>query len=359
MDFQREKPSKRKKKRNSEIIFVIFTTLIAITLCIFFLLFYVSQKNKNQQVMLEIENIQTETTENLYTQAQVDNLVENAKKEFLDKLKSMVENGEGMLTVLQHFYPDYVIASADGGYHFFPISETMIKNNFDLDKFTYPVYNEETQEWEGTASYMAGTEKAAKKGIDVSTFQGNIDWNKVKNSGIEFAIIRLGFRGYESGKIVLDNQYENNMIGSLNAGLDTGVYFFTEALNEQEAIEEAEFVIENLKEYKINMPVVIDVEESANKEKTRTKDLTAEQRTKNVIAFCERIKEAGYDVMIYGNLKSFMIMMNIEELENYDKWFAYYRYPFHFPYKIKMWQYTAYEKIDGIEGKTDVNLMFY
>ena len=235
----------------------------------------------------------------------------------------------------------------------------MEKNNFDLEKFTYPIYNEELKEWEGTATYMAGTEKEAKKGIDVSTFQGDIDWQKVKNSNIEFAIIRLGFRGYESGKIVLDNQFENNIVGSLEAGLDTGVYFFTEALTEQEAIEEADFVIENIKGYQINMPVVIDVEESANTQKTRTRDLTQEQRTKNVIAFCERIKEAGYDVMIYGNLKSFMIMMNIEELENYDKWFAYYRYPFHFPYKIKMWQYTAYEKIDGINGKTDVNLMFY
>ena len=176
---------------------------------------------------------------------------------------------------------------------------------------------------------------------------------------MEYAIIRLGYRGYESGKIVIDTKFEENIEGSLKAGLDTGVYFFTEALNEKEAIEEAEFVIENIKGYKINMPVVIDVEESANTEKTRTRDLTSEQRTRNVIAFCETIKKAGYDVMIYGNLKSFMIMMNFEELEEYDKWFAYYKYPFHFPYKIKMWQYTSSEKIDGIKGKVDVNLMFY
>lgn len=355
MDFKREKPIKRRKKK-SAIIFILFTTTIfALTLCLFLLFSYINQKNKAQQAMAEIENLEG----TLFTQNQVDNFVEKAKKEFLDKLKSMVENGEGMLSILQYFYPDYVIASSSGSYHFFPISDTLEKNNFDLEKFNYPVYNEESKEWEGTATYMAGTEQEAKKGIDVSTFQGDIDWKKAKNDGMDFAIIRLGFRGYESGKIVLDSKYEDNIEGSLKAGLDTGVYFFTEALNEQEAIEEAEFVIENLEGYKINMPVVIDVEESANTEKTRTRDLTKEQRTKNVIAFCEKIKEAGYDVMIYGNLKSFMIMMNIEELEEYDKWFAYYRYPFHFPYKIKMWQYTAYERIDGIDGKTDVNLMFY
>lgn len=358
MDFKIDKP-RRRRKRNSAITFILFTsTIFAFLICALLLFSYAGQRKKAQQAMAEVE-ILTEENSKMFTQSQVDSFVEKAKQEFLDKLKSMVENGEGMLTILQRFYPDYVIASSSGGYHFFPISDKLEKNNFDLEKFTYPVYNEENKEWEGTATYMEGTEKEAKKGVDVSTFQGDIDWKKVKKSGMEFAIIRLGFRGYESGKIVLDSKFEDNIEGSLKAGLDTGVYFFTEALNEKEAIEEADFVIENLKEYKINMPVVIDVEESANTEKTRTRDLTVDQRTKNVIAFCEHIKKAGYDVMIYGNLKSFMIMMNIEELEEYDKWFAYYRYPFHFPYKIKMWQYTAYERIDGIDGKADVNLMFY
>ena len=107
------------------------------------------------------------------------------------------------------------------------------------------------------------------------------------------------------------------------------------------------------------MPVVIDVEESSNPTKTRTKELTQEQRTKNVIAFCERIREAGYQPMIYGNLKSFMLMMDIEQLEAYDKWFAYYRYPFHFPYKIRFWQHTASGRVSGIPGDVDLNLMFY
>lgn len=354
MDYKR-----KKRKRKSFIIYPLFiTTLISITLCMIFFLYGLSQKNKIKEAMGKVAVLE-ETNSKLFSQSQVDILIEKAKQEILDKFKSMLENGESMLSILQTLYPDYVIASSNGKYYFFPILETNKKNNFDLSKFTYPTYNDEKKEWEGTATYMAKEEKEARKGIDVSTFQGEINWKKVKNSGIEYAIIRLGFRGYESGKIVLDSKFEENIEGSLNVGLDTGVYFFTEALNEKEAIEEAEFVIENLKEYKINMPVVIDVEESANTEKTRTRDLTAEQRTKNVIAFCETIKKSGYEVMIYGNLKSFMIMMNFEELEEYDKWFAYYRYPFHFPYKIKMWQYTASEKIDGIDGKTDVNLMFY
>ena len=358
MDYKINKPRRRKKKNRIINSILISSTIFTFFLCILILFFYAKQRNETLEVMNEVK-ILTEENEKMFSKTQVDEFVEKAKQEILDKLKSMIENGEGMLTILQKFYPNYVIASSQGNYYFFPISEKLEKNNFELEKFTYPVYDEENEEWSGTATYMQGTPEEAKKGIDVSTFQGDIDWKKVKKSGMDFAIIRLGFRGYESGKIVLDNKFEDNVKGSTEAGLDTGVYFFTEALTEQEAIEEADFVIENLKEYKINMPVVIDVEESANVDKTRTRDLTADQRTKNVIAFCERIKEAGYDVMIYGNLKSFMIMMNIDELEGYDKWFAYYRYPFHFPYKIKMWQYTAYEKIDGIQEKADVNLMFY
>lgn len=358
MDYKINKPRRRKKKNRIINSILTSSTIFTFFLCILLLFFYAKQRNETLEVMNEVK-ILTEENEKMFSKTQVDEFVEKAKQEILDKLKSMIENGEGMLTILQKFYPNYVIASSQGNYYFFPISEKLEKNNFELEKFTYPVYDEENEEWSGTATYMQGTPEEAKKGVDVSTFQGDIDWKKVKKSGMDFAIIRLGFRGYESGKIVLDNKFEDNIKGSTEAGLDTGVYFFTEALTEQEAIEEADFVIENLKEYKINMPVVIDVEESANVDKTRTRDLTADQRTKNVIAFCERIKEAGYDVMIYGNLKSFMIMMNIDELEGYDKWFAYYRYPFHFPYKIKMWQYTAYEKIDGIQEKADVNLMFY
>lgn len=357
----KKKRRRRKKKSNNQIgliILLAFSTVVTFSLCIFLLVSYNNQRNQTLAVMKEVNDLK-ETNESLYTKEDAEKFMEKGKEDLLKEVKTLVEEGSGMLTLLQHMYPDHVIASSEGKYHFFPISDKLKKNEFDLSKFTYPEENEITGKLEGTAEYQLDEKTKAKKGIDVSTFQGDIDWKKVKEDGMDFVFIRLGFRGYESGKIVLDSKYEDNIAGSIKAGLDTGVYFFTEALTEKEAIEEAEFVIENLKDHPITMPVVIDVEESANTEKTRTKDLTAEQRTKNVIAFCKRIKEAGYEPMIYGNLKSFMIMMDFEKLENYDKWFAYYRFPFHFPYKIKIWQYTSTEKVEGIEGNTDVNIMFY
>lgn len=363
MDVKREK-QRRKNKQIRIFIYciVILITLTSIGTSVFLLSSYQKEKSKTIEALAQLEEIkeadkQKETS--LFTQDQVEEEVNKGKQEILDTMQAMMENGDGPLSLLQYFYPDHVVVSGNGRYYFFPILDSLEKNNFILENFTYPVKNEESGEWEGEASYKKEDGTYARRGIDVSTFQGEIDWEKVKNDGIEYAIIRLGFRGYESGKIVLDSRYEENIEGCLAAGLDTGVYFFTEALTQEEAIEEADFVIENLRGYKINMPVVLDVEESAAPDKTRTKDLTAEQRTENVIAFCNRIMDAGYEVMIYGNLKSFMLMMDIESLEGYDKWFAYYRYPFHFPYKVKMWQYTSWEKVDGIKGGTDVNLMFY
>ena len=377
MDFNTNHNKQRRKKRQNR--FLIYAILLLITIIstgisVFSLFSYHQEKERAVIAMQQLEEIEKAATredeeenrENaprLYTEDEVKKEVEakvnKEKQEMLDTMQAMMENGDGTLSLLQYFYPDDVITSSDGRYYFFPILDSLEKNNFILENFSYPVENEETGKYEGVASYKKEDGTYARKGIDVSTFQGEIDWEKVKNDGIEYAIIRLGFRGYESGKIVLDSRFEENIEGSLAAGLDTGVYFFTESLTELEAIEEADFVIENLEGRKITMPVVIDVEESADTENTRTRNLTPEQRTKNVIAFCNRIKDAGYDVMIYGNLKSFMLMMNIEELEAYDKWFAYYRYPFHFPYKIKMWQYASWEKVDGIQGGTDVNLMFY
>lgn len=365
MDSQRI--IKRKKRRKAGIIFYgIITTVILLLLFISMILlfFYQAEKEKTIAAMKEIEELRVlaEKEEVRVIEKEIIKEVlvrEPGAEEILKQVRELAENGEGMLTLLQNLYPEEVIVSNDGRYHFFPIQEHLAKNGLKQEYFTYPIENEETGSYENEAVYETPDGMRARKGVDVSTFQKEIDWEKVKADGIEYAIIRLGFRGYESGKIVLDARYEENMKGASQVGLDTGVYFFTEALNEAEAVEEAEFVIENLRGYDIRMPVAIDVEKSADPEATRTKDLTAQQRTKNVIAFCERIRQEGYEVMIYGNLYSFMMMMDFEQLEEYDKWFAYYRYPFHFPYKIKMWQYASWEKVDGISGGADVNLMFY
>ncbi len=193
-------------------------------------------------------------------------------------------------------------------------------------------------------------------GIDVSHYQGEIDWEKVKASGIEFVFIRLGFRGYgQDGTLKLDTNFEKNIQGARAAGLDVGVYFFAQAVNEKEAIEEAEFVLENLLEYDLQMPVVYDPE-SILHEEARTDHVTGEQFTKNTKAFCETIEEAGYDAMIYCNMLWQADKLDLTELSEYPIWYAdYEEYP-QTPYHFEIWQYSNEGTVDGIQGNVDLNI---
>ena len=286
-----------------------------------------------------------------------DQAAQDMSDDYRNRIRDYMEGGDGTLTMLENLFDDMIVVPDTGKYLFFDIDNSLNKSVIDLSKLICPELNEETGEYEGDIKYDGDT--TLHFGVDVSKFQGDIDWEKVKNDNIEYAYIRLGYRGYESGKIVVDDKYEDNIQGCNDAGLDCGVYFFTEAKTKAEGREEADFVLENLGEYHIELPIVIDVEQSANVNKSRTKNLSSEDRTEAIIGFCERIKEAGYTPMIYGNLKSLMIMTDITRLEEYDKWFAYYHYPLRFPYKVKIWQYTSDGSVDGIKGETDINVMFY
>ena len=361
--IQRKKAKRRRKIQNI-ITMMMVISILAIASCCFYLWLQVQEeKNKAIEAMGQVSELEAELESGNYIiTAEAERLIEEAKKEteseYLADIRQMMENGDTTLTLLEKLYPEQIIVADSGRYHFFDINDNLEKATFDIEDLVYPVLNEETNKYEGDAKWAPNGQIASKKGIDVSKFQGKIDWQKVANDGVDFAYIRLGYRGYGSGKIVTDDTYEYNIENCNAAGLDTGVYFFTEAISEKEAIEEADYVLENIRDYQIDLPIVIDVEESASSD-SRTKDLTKEERTDIVIAFCNRIKEAGHEVMIYGNLKSMMIMMDMEKLEGYDKWFAYYKYPLRFPYKMRMWQYTANGEVDGIKSSVDMNIAFY
>lgn len=366
MDYLKAERKKRnKRKRMVRRITMVIMTLMILCLgcgCIILLLQYNQQKNQTIEAMNQVTALESELYSDHYmTVVEAENLIDeavsNAKNELLTNIRSRMEKGETTLTLLENLFPNQIVTAHAGAYHFFDINESLAMNEFGYEHFTYPVLNEETGKYEGDVTLDESTGVVTRKGIDVSRFQGKINWKKVANDGIDYAYIRLGYRGYGSGKIVIDDAYEYNIENANAAGLDTGVYFFTEAISEREAIEEAEYVLENLEGQSIDLPIVLDVEESASSD-SRTKDLTKEQRTDAVIAFCEHIKKAGHDVMIYGNTKSFLIMMDMERLEEYDKWFAYYKYPLRFPYKMKMWQYTSSGTVDGIEGGVDINISF-
>lgn len=197
----------------------------------------------------------------------------------------------------------------------------------------------------------------ARAGIDVSKWNGEIDWDKVKNAGIEFAIIRAGYRGSVSGSLVVDPYFETNMKGAAASGLPVGVYFFTQAVNEVEAVEEASAVMQLVRDYKLDYPIFIDTEGAGGN--GRADGLDVETRTLICEAFCRTIENAGYNAGVYGSRNWYNNKLHSDRLERYSIWLAEYRsVPLYQGY-YQMWQYTSKGKVDGISGNVDLNISYY
>jgi GH25 family lysozyme M1 (1,4-beta-N-acetylmuramidase) len=213
-----------------------------------------------------------------------------------------------------------------------------------------------------TLSYSSENDNiTSKMGVDVSHYQGDIDWEKVKAAGYEFAFIRIGFRGYgESGTLNPDKRYKENLTGALDAGLDVGVYFFSQAVSEEESVEEAEYVLALLEEADISidqlaLPVVFDPENILD-DTARTDDVTGEQFTKNAVAFCERIREAGAAPMIYCNMLWEAYKLDLGVLGDYPVWYADYEKLPQTPYAFAFWQYSESAHVDGIPEAVDTDI---
>lgn len=198
----------------------------------------------------------------------------------------------------------------------------------------------------------------ATLGIDVSSHQADIDFNKVKNDGIEFVFIRLGYRGYQSGIIHIDTKFKQNIENAKKAGLEVGIYFFSQAINEKEAIDEANFVIEHIKNIQLDLPIVYDLEKIDYDDNYRTKDLSNSQKSANALAFCGRLTHKGYNTMIYTNPDYAINDYNINDIMNYDIWLAQYNEQPTFDLMFKYWQFTDSGKVDGIDELVDLNLKF-
>ena len=264
-------------------------------------------------------------------------------------MKQHLEEGMSAVEAFRAVYTDELVLAADGRYHFVPIQENLKKHDYSVENLQIT----ETGEYQ----YLENGAVTSYKGIDVSRFQGWVDWKAAATDGVQFAFVRVGNRGYGSGELVEDTSFKQNMKAANAAGIKTGVYFFSQAVTVEEGIEEANFVLERIAPYQVDCPVVIDVEMVAGDE-GRADALSKEERTQIVKAFCETVANAGYKPMIYLNLEVAAIRVNMEELEAYDKWLAYYNPDFYFPYEYKVWQYTENGTVAGLREKVDMNICF-
>jgi len=203
--------------------------------------------------------------------------------------------------------------------------------------------------------------KAETVGVDVSTYNENIDWNRVREQGIGFAVIRTGGRGWTSGSIYGDVRFERYLRDAMEAGLQVGVYFYSTALNEQESAAEATAVLESLQGRALDLPVYYDIELSGEYPKGRADRLSTGERTKNALAFCRVIESAGYRAGIYAGQYFYLDSINYQPLSRYEIWMASYTNDGLPPLSARgyrIWQFTDRGNVDGISGGVDMNVMF-
>lgn len=322
------------KKRNIG-IFVLLPINIALVLALIVVSFAFHDYKKANNIVLN-------TNAQKINQTQLNEIID------VDDFKQYAQEFNVNTEFIQKLYSDKIVYKSTQGIVYEPINPNIPKHSYDLNNLI---------KINNRFEYQKDGIQIGKKGIDVSKYQGEIDWKKVKADDIDYAIMRLGYRGYGTGKILLDEFFHQNMKQAKEAGVDVGVYFFSQAITVEEAIEEANFVLENIKDYNLTYPVVFDTEQVESPD-GRANLISTELRTDITIAFCEEIKKASYYPMIYANTRWLVAELDMTRLTQYDKWFAQYYKNVFFPYEFHMWQYTGKGKVDGITGEVDLNVSF-
>jgi len=316
----------------------IFFTLIAVGLI------YIVADTRSR---IEIQDGKT------YSSEQVQELVNEAENagrvSVLDSIRESLESGSTIISVLKSLYPEYIVVAANSKYNFVPIDDSLAKNSYDIDNLF--------EDDKGHYSYVVDGQTTSRFGIDVSSHQGDIDWQAVAEDGVEFAFIRAVYRGYGTGKLMIDEKCIQNIEGAQAAGIDVGIYVFSQAIDQAEVLEEASTVLNLIDGYSLQMPIVFDVEKVSDSE-ARTNSLTVEERTNLTKAFLEAISNAGYDTMIYHNTEMGAMLLDFTQLTDYKKWFAGYNKEFYWPYEFSLWQYSESGQVNGISGNVDLDIWF-
>lgn len=243
-----------------------------------------------------------------------------------------------------------LIKNSDGTEEWVLISPYLTKNTYDFTNMS---------ETANLRKYTDNGKKISYVGVDISKHNGTVNFRSMKAAGIDYVMIRLGARGYSTGQLSLDDNFVENIEDAIDAGLDIGIYFYSQAVTLEEATQEVNFVVQNLTPYKehINYPVAFDMESVPN-DKARIDGLSREDKTAISAAFLSGIQAAGYIPMLYGNKEWLIKNIDLAQLQNYDVWLSEDEDIPDYPYQYTMWQYTTTGVLNGITGDANLNLCF-
>ncbi len=240
------------------------------------------------------------------------------------------------------------VKHADGTKEWVDINEDISRNKYYLSKLTYqkPFMN-----------YYEDGKLVSKCGVDISANQGDVDFGKLKSAGCDFVMLKVGARGYSSGNIVSDENFQDNLKAAKKAGLDIGVYFCSQAVSKAEAREEADELLDAISGSSVKYPVAF-VMETVDDDMARIEALDMADRTQVAKAFMDRVEDAGYKPMIYGDKEWLLTMVDMENLQDYDVWFAQDSDEPEYPYEFGMWQYDSDASVKGISGDATMIMSF-
>ena len=243
-----------------------------------------------------------------------------------------------------------MVVGRDGTEEWIAISPYLKKNTYDFTKL---------EDKSGLKRYVEGGKITSYLGVDLSKYSGDVNFDSMKAAGVSYVMLRVGSRGYSSGKITLDENFGKYMQGAIDAGLQIGVYFSSQAITQDEANQEADFVIQNLAAYQNNItyPVAFDMEFAPNDE-ARIDGLSASERTIITATFLEKIKAAGYTPVIYGDKEWLLKEIDLTSLQDFGVWLSQKGDIPDYPYQFSMWQYTTDGVLNGVPQGADLNLSF-
>jgi len=294
-----------------------------------------SELDSTTNMSIDTSPVNTADTSLNQISADINNIDNTSGSKIISDIKSALAQGDSAIAIFRRLFPDDVVITSGNTYSLIPVDKSLKLNEKDGD--------------------IDFDDPDLLKGIDVSTYQGEIDWEKVAACNIDFAIIRAGIRGYTEGGLLCDDSFVTNASSANDNNIPIGVYFFTQAISNDEAIEEAEFVIDSIKDYKIDWPIYLDVED-IGKSNGRTNSLTKEERTEFALTFINEIQKAGYKAGLYGNLKTYITMLDMSKFQDTDIWLAAYTQPIYFPYHYDTLQYSEKGTIEGIPQPVDINV---
>ncbi|MBQ1403988.1 MAG: hypothetical protein IIY85_01735 [Lachnospiraceae bacterium] len=339
-DSEKPNPNKKTAFYFANIIFLCMITALSLAAAV--ILF----------VRLERLRMEKEVEGKVYTDAQIEKIkyaaIETERNRILLDIQSSFESGNSTISMLRDLFPGDLVIMWEGRYYFYPVNRNLAMNDFDESDFSLGE--------NGFMEYKGENENVSvSRGIDVSSLNGEIDWDKVSEERIAFAMLRAAYRDTD-GSLVQDERFQENMSGAKSAGLHTGCYVDLDADSEESAEEIADFVLSHLSLSQQEMGAPVAVRVQIPDHTSSLGGQTREEWTRSVRAFCAKIQKAGYEPIICANTAAFYMLLNMDELEKYGKWIADYGDYLYFPYQFDCWQYSIKGTVAGIEGDVSLDL---